>query len=145
MTIAHLARRFWGSLSREEPSDVDVVWAQSNLMPREAALWSGMAVQDRRHSLLVARRFVERAPDATGAEIAGALLHDVGKQVAGLGTFARVVATVVGSRTERFRQYHDHERLGAELLVTAGSDPVTVDLVLGRGPSAPALRAADHV
>ncbi|MBI4936299.1 MAG: hypothetical protein HY828_20670 [Actinobacteria bacterium] len=145
MNLSHLAKRFWGSLSRREPSDADIAWAQSHLLPREAALWSGMAVQDRRHSLLVARRFVERAPDATGPEIAGALLHDVGKQVAGLGTLARVMATVVGPRTARFREYHDHERLGAELLVGAGSDAATVELVMGRGPLVDALRWADDL
>jgi hypothetical protein len=145
VTTAHLARRFWGSLSRQEPSATDVVWAQSHLLPREAALWSAMAVQDRRHSLLVARRFADRAPDATSPEVAGALLHDVGKQVAALGTVARVVATVVGPRTERFRKYHDHERLGAEMLVAAGSDPLTVQLVLGQGGRADTLRWADDV
>ena len=80
-----------------------------------------MTVQDRRHSILVARRFVEFAPEASRAEVAAALLHDVGKLASGLGTFARVVATVVGPRTDRFRPYHDHERLGAEMLAAAGS------------------------
>ncbi len=145
MMLAHLARRFWGSLSRAAPSDADVAWAQSQLLPREAALWSGMSVQDRRHSLLVARRFVERVPDAVGPEVAGALLHDVGKQVAGLGTMARVVATVVGPRTERFRHYHEHERLGAEMLRDAGSDDETLALVAGRGRHAAELRWADDV
>jgi HD superfamily phosphohydrolase YqeK len=104
-----------------------------------------MSVQDRRHSVLVARRFVDRAPDATGAEIAGALLHDVGKQVAALSTVARVMATVVGPRTDRFRQYHDHERLGAEMLRDAGSDDETLELVAGRGLRGAALRWADDV
>ena len=57
--------------------------------------------------------------------MAGALLHDVGKLESGLGTLARVVATIVGPRTARFRRYHDHERIGADLLVAAGSTPVT--------------------
>ena len=54
-------------------------------------------------------------PTATRAEMAGALLHDVGKIEAGLGTFGRVAATVVGPRTRRFRLYHDHEAIGAGL------------------------------
>jgi hypothetical protein len=77
--------------------------------------------------------------------VAGALLHDVGKQVAALGTFTRVVATVVGPRTDRFRQYHDHEPLGAAMLADTGSDPGTVELVLCRGPWAATLRAADDI
>ncbi len=144
-SLGHLARRFRGSLSRAEPATADVAWAHALLLPREAALWSRMAVQDRRHAIEVARRFAACRPGATPAEMAGALLHDVGKQVAGLGTFARVVATVVGPRTARFRQYHEHEALGAALLADAGSDPVTIELVHGRGPAALDLRAADDV
>lgn len=144
-SVAHLARRFRGSLSRAEPSADDVAWVQTQLLPAEAALWSHMAVQDRRHSIEVARRFAALRPKATPSEMAGALLHDVGKQVAGLGTFARVAATLIGPRTARFRQYHDHEELGAAMLAEAGSDPVTVELVQGRGSAALDLRAADDL
>jgi hypothetical protein len=144
-TLAHLARRFRGSLSSDEPSAADLAWVQTQLLPSEAALWNRMAVQDRRHSIEVARRFAALRPKATPSEMAGALLHDVGKQVAGLGTFARVAATVAGPRTTRFRQYHDHESLGAAMLADAGSDPVTVALVLGQGSAAADLRAADDV
>jgi predicted HD phosphohydrolase len=104
-----------------------------------------MAVQDRRHSIAVARRFVALAPTAPRPAVAGALLHDVGKQVAALGTLSRVVATVVGPRTERFRQYHDHEALGAAMLADAGSDPATVELVRAAGPWADTLRTADDI
>ena len=104
-----------------------------------------MAAADRRHSIEVARRFLARRPDATAAEMAGALLHDAGKVEAGLGTFSRVVATVVGPRTRRFRLYHDHEAIGARLADAAGSDPLTVALIEGRGPAAADLRAADDV
>ena len=144
-SIAHLSRRFVGSLSRAEPSTADIAWVHSLLLPREAALWDRMAVQDRRHSIEVARRFAHIRPAASPSEMAGALLHDVGKQVAGLGTFARVAATVVGPRTERLRRYHDHEALGAALLDDAGSDPATIELVRGRGSAAADLRAADDI
>lgn len=142
---AHLVRRFVGSLSRSEPDDRDTDWVRGWLSDVEWACWQSMQVQDRRHSLVVAHRFAALRPEASRAEMAGALLHDVGKQQSSLGTFARVVATVVGPRTRRFRQYHDHEALGAALLASTGSDPVTVELVLGRGAAADALRAADDV
>lgn len=144
-SITHLARRFVGSLSRAEPAATDMDWVRSQLIAAEFDAWQAMAVQDRRHSILVARRFVELAPLATRAEVAGALLHDVGKQVAALGTFARVAATVVGPRTKRFRQYHDHEALGAAMLALAGSDPVTIELVMGGGALREVLRRADDV
>jgi putative nucleotidyltransferase with HDIG domain len=141
----HLARRFWGSLSQAEPPIEEVDWAHRLLLPAEAELWDRMAVQDRRHSVQVARRFVELAPDASPSEVAGALLHDVGKLQSGLGTCSRVMATMVGSRGQRFGDYHHHESIGAEMLRAAGSASVTIDLVLGHGVHAASLRAADDV
>lgn len=144
-SVVHLARRLLTSLSRQQPPADDTSWAISQLLLAEAELWQRMTVQDRRHSILVARRFVEFAPAAQRAEVAGSLLHDVGKLASGLGTFGRVLATLVGPRTDRFRKYHDHERLGAEMLVTAGSQALTVELVQGSGPRAAELRRADNI
>jgi hypothetical protein len=73
--------------------------------------------------------------------MAAALLHDVGKLDAGLGTYGRVVATVSGavagrssaeawseSRgfTRRVGLYLRHDELGGDMLALAGSDPLTV-------------------
>ena len=141
-SLGHLARRFAGSLSRRPPSEADSSWAVAQLLPAEAALWQRMAVQDKRHSILVARRFVDLADEPSREQTAAALLHDVGKLAGGLGTCARVLATIVGPRTARFLQYHDHERLGAEMLRAAGSAAATLELVQGAGPAAAALRQA---
>lgn len=140
----HLVARFFGSLSDAPPDAIEEEWARSLLLDAEWALWQQMSNQDRRHSAKVARRFVAARPEATRAEIAGALLHDVGKLECGLGTWGRVAATVVGRRTERFRAYHDHERIGAEMAAAAGSDPVTVELIAEQGPAYPVLRSCDH-
>lgn len=139
----HLARRLVGSLSLRPPSSVDEAWAQSWLDEPEHALWSSMAPDDRRHSIQVATRFSDRRPSATRAEMAGALLHDVGKTASGFGTLGRVVATIVGPRTKRMRCYHDHEALGAEMASAAGSSLVTVALIRGEGPAADDLQVAD--
>ena len=144
-SLGHLARRFAGSLSRRPPSEADASWAVAQLLPAEAALWQRMAVQDKRHSILVTRRFVDIADEPSREQTAAALSHDVGKLASGLGTCARVLATIVGPRTARFRQYHDHERLGAEMLRAAGSAAATLELVLGAGPAAAALRQADDI
>ena len=93
---------------------------------------------------MVGRRFASMG-SWSREETAAALLHDIGKLDSGLGTAARVVATVVGPRTKRFGRYHDHERIGAEMLAAAGSSPVTVDLVRGNGRAASALAAADNI
>lgn len=140
----HLALRFMTSLSARPPAVTDEVWAEQHLLAGEQGLWRRMTNQDRRHSIIVARRFVEARPGASRAEIAGALLHDVGKLECGLGTWGRVVASVVGGRTERFRSYHDHERIGAQLAERAGSEPATVDLIAERGPAFDTLHACDR-
>jgi hypothetical protein len=140
----HLAARFFGSLSPKPPDPAEESWALDHLLPGEQDLWRRMTNQDRRHSAKVARRFVAARPDATRAEVAGALLHDVGKIECGLGTFGRVAASLVGGRTERFRLYHDHERIGAELAEAAGSDPATVELIDERGPAYPTLSDCDR-
>jgi hypothetical protein len=140
----HLAARFVGSLSSKPPEPAEEAWALDHLLPGERQLWRRMSNQDRRHSAKVARRFVAARPEATRAEIAGALLHDVGKIECGLGTFGRVAASLVGGRTERFRAYQDHERIGAELAAAAGSDPATIDLIDERGPAYPTLSACDR-
>jgi hypothetical protein len=140
----HLATRFVTSLAPTPPSVDDEVWVDDHLLPGERALWVQLSNQDRRHSAAVARRFVEVRPDASRAETAGAILHDVGKIECGLGTFGRVVATLVGPRTDAFRAYHDHEAIGAAMARRAGSDPATVELIAQRGPAFEALDASDH-
>ncbi len=139
----HLAVRFFGSLSSRPPEPEQEVWAESKLLDGEVELWRQMSNQDRRHSAKVARRFVAAWPQASRAEIAGALLHDVGKIECGLGTWGRVAASVVGGRTERFRLYHDHEHIGSLLAEAAGSDPATVELIDERGPAYETLNSCD--
>jgi hypothetical protein len=140
----HLAARFFGSLSSRPPEAAEEQWAASQLLPGERELWRRMSNQDRRHSATVARRFAAARPQATRAEIAGALLHDVGKIECGLGTWGRVAATVFGRRGHRFTLYHDHEQIGADLAAAAGSEPETVDLIAERGPAFATLHACDR-
>ncbi len=144
--IVHLSRRFFTSLSRREPSVAETEWADSHLLVGESLLWHRMAVPDRRHSITVARRFESRGGTWSRDEMAGALLHDIGKLDSGLGTLGRVVATIAGPRSDRFRRYHDHERRGAEMLLEAGSSEVTIETrARARARAAPALRDADDI
>ena len=145
--ITHLAKRFVLSLVPSQVQEVERQWVQSVLTTSEFDLWSKMVVQDRQHSVLVGRRFIKYRPTSSPAEIAGALLHDVGKTAAHLGTLARVVATLVGPRTIRFRQYHDHEAIGAAMLQSIGSSELTVSMVEGScvGELSDALNRADDI
>ena len=119
-------------------------WADDHLTAGERALWIQLSNQDRRHSVAVARRFVDVRPQASAAEIAAALLHDVGKIDCRLGTFQRVVATLIGPRTPRYRSYHLHEEIGARMAAHVGSDPATVELIAGRGPAFDDLESVDR-
>jgi hypothetical protein len=140
----HLVARFFTSLSSAPPSSADEMWVEEVLTSGEHALWVQMSNQDRRHSALVARRFAERRPGATRGELAGAILHDVGKIECDLGTFGRVAATLIGPHGRRFRAYHDHEEIGARLAADAGSESGTIELIAGRGPAFDDLVACDH-
>jgi hypothetical protein len=142
--VWHLAARFVTSIPATPPSIDDEIWVDEHLLAGERALWVQLSNQDRRHSAAVARRFVTRRPGATRAEIAGAILHDVGKIECGLGTFGRVVATLAGPRTKAFSAYHDHEAIGAALAEAAGSEAATIDLIAQRGPAFDDLRRSDH-
>ena len=99
----------------------------------ELDLWRRMSGADRRHAVGVARRTAAAlGPDgATRPVLAAALLHDVGKVASGLRAPGRVVATLVGmrgsqARWPRVERYLAHDRIGADLLERAGSDPLTV-------------------
>ena len=139
--LGHLASRFLGSLLPVGPSPADADWALQNLSEAERAVWARMSKVDRRHAAGVARRAASAlGDDATTEVVAAGLLHDCGKVVSGLGTTARVVATLAAAaagreqaeawsqRTgmpRRIGLYLRHPELGAELLAAAGSHPVT--------------------
>ncbi len=140
----HLVARFFTSLSSAPPSSEDQEWVEARLSSAELALWSRQSNQDRRHSTIVARRFADLRRDATDAEVSGAILHDIGKIECGLGTFGRVAGTVVGPHGQRFKAYHDHEEIGAQMAAAAGADSATVELIAGEGPAFDDLRTCDH-
>ena len=145
---AHLVKRCAGMLSRRPVSAADDAWAAASLDGAERDLWLRMSTADRRHSIEVARRFTATMDAAGRDEVAAALLHDIGKLDSGLGVTMRVAATIVGPRTDRFRRYHDHERIGAEMLRAAGVGERTWSLVDGSSTDAAAraaLRAADDI
>lgn len=149
----HLAWRFFGSLVPGGPTPSAEAWAFEHLLPGEQELFGQMSGPDRRHAIGVARRALRlfeselSEPTPPRHVVAAALLHDVGKTETRLGTFGRVGATVAAivfgrARVTEFRGpetgdgpgglrgrvagYLAHDRLGAELLEKAGSDPFTI-------------------
>lgn len=136
----HLVRRFFGSLSPRPLAPADDAWVGEVLGDGERDLWNRMPLADRKHAAGVAREVAQMLDDPSRAVLAAALLHDVGKIESGLGTFGRVLATVVGAAVGRDRAaawpgdglrgriaaYLRHDRVGGELLALAGADPVTI-------------------
>ena len=145
--IAHLTKRFISSLVRSEVTEAELNMVRSTLSASECELWLQFSRADRRHSLLVATRFIAMRPVASRNEIAGVLLHDIGKMRSNLSTLQRVVATVVGPRTRRFALYHQHEEIGAEMLRNAGTDSEVIAIVnqTCNEDVAVAFRGADNI
>lgn len=143
----HLVKRFLSSLCAKPLTAIERAWVGDVLSVREHDLWRTQAFVDRRHSYDIARRFVVIRPQASRDEIAGALLHDIGKIDADLGIVARVIATVLPLSTPRFSAYHHHQQRGAQMLALIGCSEITISLVAGH-PDSDALRAlhqADNI
>ena len=123
MKVGHLTKRFFGSLWPGGPSKGAKEFVARVLEPGEFGLWGRMSPADRRHSVAVARR-IDGPPDM----VAAALLHDVGKVEANLGTFARVLATIIGPGRAKGRMalYLRHDIIGEGLLREAGARPLVV-------------------
>lgn len=133
----HLVRRFIGSLSPVPLRAEDEAWALAQLGPGERQLWQRMPRADQKHAVGVARTVAERLGAPDRPVLAAALLHDIGKVDADLGTFGRVGATLVGRRRGakwrdspglrgRVGRYLHHDGIGAALLEDAGADALTV-------------------
>ncbi len=105
-----------------------------------------MQNRDQRHSLDVLRRFDSLFKAATRDERAAALLHDVGKCESQLGWLGRIIATMLGPRTNSFRTYLDHEQIGLALIsnvsTTRTSEVLKGDVV---DDCVRALRDADNM
>lgn len=145
--VLHLAKRFLSSFPRSDVSETELSSVRSLLSASEYELWLQFAHADRRHSVAVAARFTALCPEASRYEIAGVLLHDIGKIRSNLSTLQRVIATVVGPRTKRFALYHQHEEIGADMLRRAGSHSEVIAIVnqTCSADVADAFRAADNI
>jgi hypothetical protein len=136
---AHLVGRFFSSLLPLPVRADDREWVAAVLRPEELELWTRLSLADRRESIAVAKRVhvalagTEYADDPRW--IAAALLHDIGKLDARLGTVRRALATmvvaVVGPRTvegwvdktgivRRCALYAFHDQLGADRIRISG-------------------------
>lgn len=127
--LGHLAARLVRSLRPRKPSEADLAWVRDVLEPQEWELWAVLAPADRAESLRTARAFVASGRADDPRWLAAALLHDVGKSDAGLGTARRVLATVAAAAAGphrvggRMGRYLRHAEIGARMLRAAGARP----------------------
>jgi putative nucleotidyltransferase with HDIG domain len=144
--------------ARARNADIDVDDVLRDLQPALGELWRQMAPRDKVHSLNIFRRV---SGDALLVRQA-ALLHDVGKAQAPLGTIGRSLVVlaqrfgatraleavpVLGGRVRRYRR---HPEIGAQMLRDAGADGVLAEIVAEHQAKAPRhaetarLQAADE-
>ena len=146
--------------ARVDPAEEALV---ERVLPGPAvALFQGMPVADRRHGLAVAQRLLAAGHDDRDV-LAAALLHDAGKghrlrlwhRVAGVlleaiwpAALRRLASSDPRSWRHAFHVYLLHDRLSAELAVSAGCESRTGTFIRGQasgidGPLQAALKAAD--
>lgn len=125
----HLARRFFGSVRARPLGPGEQAEAAALLAGGEAHLFWRQGAPDQRHALACARAVLAGAPGRRDLARA-ALLHDVGKGAARLGSTGRVLATALAAChlpvRGRLAAYVAHGPGGATELAAAGADPLTV-------------------
>ncbi|MFH1330327.1 MAG: hypothetical protein ABIJ48_06745 [Actinomycetota bacterium] len=127
--LRHLARRFFGVLGAARLSPAEQVEVSRLLRPPERDLFWGQRPADQRHGLECARTALGRCPGRPDLARA-ALLHDVGKRLAGLGVAGRTMAAILGALRlpvkGRVAAYLGHGPAGAADLEAAGAEAVVV-------------------
>lgn len=134
--VRHLSGRFFGSLRARPVDATDLAWVQHVLTPAEFAIWDTLGRADRAESVAVGRRVAAALGPAVDERwLAAALLHDVGKTDARLGTVGRAGATAIAAVashgrarrwTNRIGVYVTHDDRGAARLEAAGARPEAV-------------------
>lgn len=149
-------RRFFGFVRARPLSPAEQQTVAGHLMAAERPLFWAQTPADQRHAYDTMRRAAQHAEDRL--VLRAALLHDVGKGLVELGGVGRSVATVLDALRVplrgRYAAYRNHGPLGADLLATAGAEPLAIDFARRHpdpdpGGNDPALwrilLEADHV
>ncbi len=138
---SHLAARFFDVLTARPLSPAERDLLGTWLRDREVAIFTTQADADQRHGLECGLDVATLHPDRRDL-IRAAILHDVGKRHAGLGTIGRVFASVAARLhlplRGRFALYARHGALGAEELERLGAEAFVIDFVRAHHGERPA-------
>ena len=154
--LAHLTRRFFGSIRARRPGPADQSLVADLLTPAESEVFWTQPVPDMAHAVRSARAVRRLEPDRDDLSRA-ALLHDVGKRRSGIGTIRRSIATACAilriPTGGRMARYLRHGEIGARELEELGCEALVVQFARHHHGPRPdhvdeadwnALLAADH-
>lgn len=154
--LAHLARRFFGSIRARRPDPADQALIAKLLTSAESEVFWSQPVPDMAHAVRSAGAVQRLEPDRDDLRRA-ALLHDVGKRQAGIGTILRSVATACALMRiptgGGMARYLRHGEIGARELEELGCEALVVQFARHHHGPRPdhideadwnALLAADH-
>lgn len=143
--LAHLVRRFFGSIGARRPGPEDQSLVAGLLHGGESELFWSQPVPDLEHALRSARAVLDAAPGRSDLARAS-LLHDVGKRRSGIGTLRRSVATGLAMARiptpRRMTAYLDHAEIGARELETLGCEDLVVQFARHHHGERPAYVSA---
>jgi putative nucleotidyltransferase with HDIG domain len=127
--LAHLARRFFGSIRARRPGPADQSLVADLLTPAESEVFWSQPVPDLAHAIRMASAVQSLHPERSDL-IRAALLHDVGKRKARIGTMLRSLATasaIVRIPTAGgMARYLRHGEIGARELEELGCEALVV-------------------
>jgi len=127
--LAHLARRFLGSLRARRPLPADQSLVAELLSSAEGEVFWSQPVPDLVHALRSAHIVLNASPGNSRLARA-ALLHDIGKRHSGIGTVQRSIATGLSMlkipTRGRMLRYLDHAEIGADELDDLGCEDLVV-------------------
>ena len=139
-TWSHLAGRWWEVVRSASLTAEERAWVESRLTVREWEAFCEQTVADQRHGFAAGRQVEEALDDHPGA-VRAALLHDIGKRHARLGSVGRVLVSVaIRMRLplwNRARIYRDHGLIGARELSEWGAEPLVVEFARAHHTSRP--------
>lgn len=118
----------------------DDAFAATHLPPAERRLYLSMDPRDRHHACEVAKALLRRHPDAEGALVRAALLHDVGKAARPYRVLERILVHLLPERSlpeeprlkgldGAMQMKLHHQRYGARMIRSAGGSEAVARLV----------------